>query len=77
MPAISTTWRPERTLDLAIPNNSDQEGLFSNSRTACDLQCSAATRKKGLRYYRPCSTWMTFPSSPGRFHDKDEWACYI
>ncbi|VUZ38600.1 unnamed protein product [Hymenolepis diminuta] len=66
MAAISTTWRTERTLDFAIKNNSDQEGLFSNSRTACDSRCSSTTRKKGSRYYPPCATWTRwyFPRLP-------------
>ncbi|VUZ41221.1 unnamed protein product [Hymenolepis diminuta] len=44
MAVASTTWRTERALDFVITKNSNQEGLFSNSRTACDPRCSATIR---------------------------------
>ncbi|VUZ44397.1 unnamed protein product [Hymenolepis diminuta] len=56
MMAISTTWRPERTLNFAVKNNPDQEGLPSNSRTVGDPRCGATTQKNRSRYYPPCST---------------------
>ncbi|VUZ41566.1 unnamed protein product [Hymenolepis diminuta] len=56
MMAISRTWRMERKLDFAITNNSGQESLFPNSRTACDPRCSAATQKKRSRYYPSCTS---------------------
>ncbi|VUZ42628.1 unnamed protein product [Hymenolepis diminuta] len=73
MVTISTMRRPERTLDYVITNNSDQEGLISYSRTACDPpMCNDAKETIKILYSLYHRDSMAFPSSPRQSRNKDE-----